>query len=259
LSEALVETSTLRNIYAYANSSISAESSQVDYLGVFDYATLSIKGSIVLYQASLSFLGNSDVSFDSLPVGSIHYWNLYENATIGTGYINLTIEDTFIREWGTITASNDVKISLDNCILESLYLYGNTTAALSNSLVDYLYAYDYANTTLSNSAVTYFYVSLRGDSNVSFTSLHSSRIGYWNLYVNETVATAYVNHTIVNSWIKAWSIYVYDSSVISVQDSTLDSIYCYGSSALALKDSVLNNVYGYDSSKVEIENCTISY
>lgn len=260
LSKAQVETSTLRNIYAYANSSISVESSQVDYLNVFDYATISIKDSIVRYKAGMSFLENSDVSFDTLPIGNIHYWNLYENATVGTAYINLTIIDTLVRGWGTITVSNTAKLSLDNCVLESLYLYGNSTVALSDSLVDYLYAYDYANTLLTNSAVTYgFYISFRSNSNVSITSLHSSRIGYWNLYTNETVTRAYVNCTISNSWVNAWSINAYDSSVISVQGSTLDTIYCYGSSALGLTDSTINNVYGYDFSKIEVENCTISY
>lgn len=277
-STASAEDSIFWNVYAYTNSSISLDFSRTGYLGVYDYATVSIEDSAVSYRVEMSFVSDSDVSLNSLPVGFIGYWNLYDNATIGKAYINLTMRDTLIRGWSYIYAYDFTKLSVSNSIIDGVYPYDFSQTSisnsiigtvysqsysqinLSNSLVDYFYACDYSNASITDSEITYelsFYFV--DDSNLSLTSLLPGKVEYWNLYANWTVVKAYVNHTISNTWIGGWSIYMFGSSAISVMDSTLLYMYYYGSSVGVLTDSILSGVYTYDLSKISVMNSIVDY
>lgn len=257
---AAVKESILQDISAYQNSSISIVSSRTQYVEVYDYATISILDSYVSRTISMSFVEDSVVFLDSLPTGAVSHWNLYENETIVEAYINLTIHDTLVRGWGNIYTSGTATVSISNSIVEAIYSYGNSQISLENCLVDYIYAYDYVNTTITSSAVNYeICLAFRDDTNIAFRSLSPGFIEDWNLYEDAAVARAYVNHTIVNTWIGKWSIYIYDSSDISIFDSTLNYVYFYGSSTGEIADSTCYGVYAYDTSQMQMTDSTINY
>jgi hypothetical protein len=103
---------------------------------------------LITYTIGLSFVDDSEVSLDSLPSGNIEHWNLYENATVTTAYLNLTIINTKTRGWGEISAYGESNISVSNSVVEYIYVYDLSQVTVTDSIVDYAYVYD--NSSLNN-------------------------------------------------------------------------------------------------------------
>jgi hypothetical protein len=228
-------------MYAYGNSSIWASQIRTEYLGVGEYASLVIRDSLVTYEIYLSFSADSDVSLNSLPVGRIPYWNLYDNATVVKAYLNLTMINTSIRGWNEIDAYDESSISVSNSIVDYFYCYYLSQVTVANSLIDSVYLYDNSSLIVTTSSIRAVQFDFGSDSNVSLTSLPTGMVDFWNLYENCTVGKAYLNFTVSHSWVSDWGFYAYDSATLSYKRCVLDSVYAYG------------------SSKVSMDNCTVSY
>jgi hypothetical protein len=232
--------SDFNSISAYDNSTVFASQIMAEYLSISDYASTEIQDSSITQQISLSFVADSNVSLDSLPMGGIAYWNLYDNASITKAYLNLTLINTKNRGWGDIEAYDESTVSISNSVLNYVDAYDSSQFTLLNSLAYSVYV-DYNSTvTLASSTVDSVTLDLKMDSNISFKSLPTGMIDYWSLYQNSTVGKAYVNLTILNSWLGEWDFYAYDST------------------ALTFAHCKLGYVGAYSSSKISMDNCTLS-
>lgn len=251
--------STFRGVYAYGNSSITASRVRTENVGVYDYASVLLIDSLTTSTAGLSFVDDSRVFLDSLPSGHVEHWSLYENATVTRAYINLTLVNTKVRGWGEISAYGESDVSVSDSVVGYFYVYGLSMVTMLDSIADYAYVYDNSSLSIMNSSINIIQLTLKSDSDVSFTSLPNGWVNHWNLYQNASVTRAYINCTVHGSWIGQLGFTTYGSTSLSFKYCTVDSAYAYESSRIQMTNCTVGNLGGYSRSSVSLSKTTVRY
>ncbi len=254
-----VADSTGYGVYCYSYSNATVSKSTLNYCRVYSYANMTIMDSTINSNFYVGFYYDTQAKV-SFPTGSIDYWNLYENNTVTKAYINITLINSQLDEWG-VEISDTSSISIENsATLSYVYVYYMSNVSLYKSTTQYLGLYYRSNVTLRDSSVTgQLYLSFEQDTNLILTGLKRGTINYWDLQENSTVMKSYLKLHIEDSEVAGWCIYVYGTSQVSLEDSELDYVYYYDDNVGSVSNSTLYGVYAYDNSQVKLTDSTTNY
>jgi hypothetical protein len=263
-----ISNSIVDYFYCYSLSQTTLTNCLVQSVDVYDNSSVSMMYSAV-GSVQLTLDSDSDVSFTLLPTGWVDYWSFYENASVVKAYLNFTLSNSWIREWGFsahdssvlsfthctvsyVYAYSSSKISMDNCTLNYLGAYDHVTVSLYRTAVRYsTYAYDYSTLTITDSNLqSRLYVEFSGDSEISDLSPPIGLVNSWNLYEDATVGRAYVNLTISNATISGWGFYVYGSSAISFVNTHIEYLSANDFSTVTMENCTLEFAYAYQLSRL---------
>jgi hypothetical protein len=270
-----ISNSIVDYFYCYSLSQTTLTNCLVQSVDVYDNSSVFMMGSAV-GSVQLTLDSDSDVSLTLLPTGWVDYWNLYENASVVKAYVNFTLSDSWIREWGFSAQDSSVlsitqctvsyvyaysssKISMDNCTIESAYAYSSSSILLNKCSVGSFGTYDKTTITLIKTIVrsssnvydestctltdsdmqSRITLEFIGDTEISNLSLPTGLVSHWSLNENATVKQAFVKLAISNTRVKSWGFYIYGSSKISFMNCSIEYLSLY------------------DLSSVSMENCTV--
>ena len=265
-----VEDCFIGYVYAYDLSSVTLLDSAADYIYVYNNSTLSMTNSSVNC-VQLEPESDSEISFNSLPTGYVDYWSLHSNASIGKAYFGCKIIASWIGQWG-FTAHDFTSLSFWHCILNSVYVYDSSILLMDNCTVNTVGSYSTSkvslvNTIVLNNAYAYddsvwtvtdsdfqsrLYIKFKADSEVYGLSFPTGLIGHWSLNEGADVKHVFLNLTISNSRVKAWGIYTYGSSMISIMNSNVEYLAAYDLSNITIENCTLETVYVYKLSQLHL-------
>lgn len=253
------EDSTFSTVSCGGNAIATLLRADVENVQVQDYASMFLTDCNIIDGVQLYFTSDSQVTLISLPIGLVNYWNLYENSSVSIAYINLTIVNSKVKSWSSVTAYENSHVILANCVLGTVYSYSESTVSMIDSFIDYVGIYDHSNITTQNSVISQLTIVFEDDSKTTLSNLSPGTIDYWNIFENETAERVYANYTVINSRIEYWSVTLYDYANIAATKSELQTFECQDHSVGSLQNCTVYYAEAYDNSLLTASSSKIGY
>ena len=220
-------------LYTYDNSTIDIVNASISNVLGYFYAYFYDKTSSAISDST--FLGSSyfyfyETSTTSIANSKAYRFRAYDNATV----------------------------TIANTGAQYFYCYGFSESHIIGSQISYLYIYDSSSLFIANSAVSdKTTIEFERNSSLSL-ALPRGYVEQWSLYDDNAITVSYINLTIMNTRVSPWTVYCYDTSIISIAESAIDTLGAYGNSTVLLDNCTSSYVSVNEYSSVTLTDSAVS-
>lgn len=231
-----------------------------DTILVKENATLIISNAVVDFNMSSSTViqcyDNATVNVSNSTISHVDgYFYVYFNGkTSATITDSLFVGDSYFYFYDTSTtffgnsrayefyARTNATIAMTDASVYYVYCYNFVRLSMTHCVVCFLYFYDSSSVFVADSFISdKVAMGLSQNSSLSL-NLPGGKVEDWNLYADNSVAKAYVNLTLMHTRVSSWDVYCYDTSLVSIEDSSLNDLSAYQNSSASVDNCTLSSV-----------------